>query len=145
MFVYKPVLADFLESHRTCKWVVGIVILYFGLGSFGVFNWQCPIWYTLGIPCPGCGLSRAIIALVQGDWERSFTLHAFAPFFLLALILITIVTLLPALQRQGVINWISLVERHTGITNFLLIGLVFYWLGRLLILQETFIHLIAEK
>ena len=29
----------------------------------------------LGIRCPGCGLTRSIIYLAQGDWEASLGMH----------------------------------------------------------------------
>lgn len=33
----------------------------------------------LGLPCPGCGLTRAMAHLVQGDLARSLALHPLAP------------------------------------------------------------------
>jgi hypothetical protein len=32
-----------------------------------------------GIPCPLCGLSRASLALVRGDWREVFRMHPLAP------------------------------------------------------------------
>jgi hypothetical protein len=32
-----------------------------------------------GIPCPLCGLSRAFLAMAQGDWRAMFRLHPLAP------------------------------------------------------------------
>jgi hypothetical protein len=34
-----------------------------------------------GIPCPGCGLTRAFLALAAGDLGRSLVLHPLAPLF----------------------------------------------------------------
>jgi hypothetical protein len=31
-----------------------------------------------GIPCPGCGLTRAAIALLRGDWAAALLLHPLA-------------------------------------------------------------------
>jgi hypothetical protein len=122
--------------------LVGAAALHFGLVILGLPGWQCPIRQTLGIPCPGCGLSRAMLALTLGDWQTSLTLHAFAPLFLIGLLLMTGVTLLPSAQRQFAINWIDLVERRTGIIAILLISFVLYWLARLVLLREAFIRLI---
>ena len=34
---------------------------------------------SLGLPCPGCGLTRAVAHLAQGDLGRAMTLHPLAP------------------------------------------------------------------
>ena len=39
-----------------------------GIGS-------CPTAATLGIPCPGCGLTRATLAAAQGNIAKAFALH----------------------------------------------------------------------
>ncbi len=35
----------------------------------------CPFKYMTGIDCPGCGFQRAVIALIQGDLEKSFLFY----------------------------------------------------------------------
>jgi hypothetical protein len=35
----------------------------------------CPMAAMLGIPCPGCGLTRATLAAVQGDLQQALALH----------------------------------------------------------------------
>lgn len=35
----------------------------------------CPMASVLGIPCPGCGLTRATLALAQGQVRLAFALH----------------------------------------------------------------------
>lgn len=69
-------------------------------------------------------------------------LHAFAPVFLTALLLIAGLTVLPQKPRHWLISQFEVVERQTGITAILLIGLVLYWLVRLLIFPEAFIRLV---
>lgn len=39
----------------------------------------CPWASLLGIPCPGCGLSRAAALLVRGDLEGALRLHPLSP------------------------------------------------------------------
>lgn len=34
---------------------------------------------VLGLPCPGCGLTRGMAHLLQGNLERALTLHPLAP------------------------------------------------------------------
>ena len=35
----------------------------------------CPMASVLGLPCPGCGLTRATIALARGDLREALHLH----------------------------------------------------------------------
>src|SRR3954463_11907709 len=35
----------------------------------------CPFKYITGIDCPGCGFQRSVIALIQGDIHKSFSLY----------------------------------------------------------------------
>jgi len=35
----------------------------------------CPFKYITGIDCPGCGFQRSVIALIQGNWYKSFILY----------------------------------------------------------------------
>ena len=35
----------------------------------------CPMAGLLGIPCPGCGLTRATLALVRGDLPAAYHFH----------------------------------------------------------------------
>jgi hypothetical protein len=35
----------------------------------------CPMAGVLGVPCPSCGLTRASMALLGGDWRRAFAIH----------------------------------------------------------------------
>ncbi len=35
----------------------------------------CPFKYLTGIDCPGCGFQRSVIALIQGNFHKSFLLY----------------------------------------------------------------------
>ncbi len=35
----------------------------------------CPVYLTTGVPCPGCGMSRAGVSLVKGDVAGAFDMH----------------------------------------------------------------------
>jgi uncharacterized protein DUF2752 len=45
----------------------------------------CPLANLTGWPCPSCGLTRAALALLQGDVSEALSLHPLAPLVLLLL------------------------------------------------------------
>lgn len=138
----EPILASLLKSRGTCLAITTVTILQLSLVFVGLPGWQSPIHALFGVPDLGCGLSRAIVALLRGDWRTSLTFHAFAPLFMIALTLIAAAAVLPSTIRDKVAMWIEMLERRTGLTAFLLIGLVVYWLARLLIMREAFFQLV---
>jgi hypothetical protein len=79
---------------------------------------------------------------LQGDWSGALEMHAFAPVFVLALILVLVAAILPHHQQTWLIGRLEWVERRTGVTAILLISLVVYWLARLLLFPAAFINLI---
>lgn len=36
---------------------------------------SCPFWMVTGLPCPGCGMSRALLALLRLDVRAAFSYH----------------------------------------------------------------------
>lgn len=40
----------------------------------------CPFATLTGLPCPGCGILRALVSLTRGDLHAAMHLHPMAPF-----------------------------------------------------------------
>jgi hypothetical protein len=143
MNLFPPVISPILRDRPTTFILSGAVLLQFGLTYFGLPGWQCPIFHATGVPCPGCGLSRATNYVLRGEWQRVFRLHIFAPIFLLVLIFIMIVTLLPKNYRHRVIAKLESIEDRTGITYVFLASLFLYWAIRIIVAPEEYISLIS--
>lgn len=47
----------------------------------------CPFKYLTKLDCPGCGFQRSVLALIQGDIEKSFHLYPPAIPFLLGVLI----------------------------------------------------------
>lgn len=47
-----------------------------------VFHAFCPMLLITGIPCPGCGMSRALLLLLMGHPAESVKMHPLAPLVL---------------------------------------------------------------
>jgi len=141
----QPILSPILPILGDRKFtfaLVGATGLHIALVSLNLPAWECPIFRATGIPCPGCGLSRATVLLLKGDLAGSFRFHAFAPIFLFAIAALILSVLLPKSILQPVIARAELIERKTGLTVLILGGLILYWLARLLFLQADFVQLI---
>jgi hypothetical protein len=114
--------------------LLGVVSLFqVGLTALELPAWQCPIKATLGIACPGCGLTRAMLLLAEGKWLPAVQLHAFAPVGLGIGLLLATAILLPARLRGRIAGRIASIEKRSGIMFWLIFGLLIYWIGRLLV------------
>lgn len=57
------------QNLKSIGLLFGAVLLVFLIG------WACPFYFITGIPCPGCGMSRALIALAHGNVSMSLWYH----------------------------------------------------------------------
>lgn len=70
---------------------IGLIIIYLILNQFSkVTGTVCLIRGLIGIPCPSCGITRAIIAVLNGNFIEAFKLHPlfWMPFVTVILIIL---------------------------------------------------------
>jgi hypothetical protein len=54
----------------------------------------CPFKMLTGFPCPGCGITKSLIFLYEGNFSKSIYYHLFGPFtFLFCIIAIIVLTI----------------------------------------------------
>ena len=94
--------------------------------------WQCPVKSTLGVICPGCGMTRAVVLFVQGHWKAAIDLHAFAPVVLGIGIVLIIGSSLPAGLRHKFAERVAAFERRTAIVALLMLSIAVYWILRII-------------
>lgn len=58
-----------------CGLLVLLAMAAAAYGSASLLGWGCPVQHFTGIPCPGCGLSRAAAALLHLDFAAAFQYH----------------------------------------------------------------------
>jgi hypothetical protein len=102
----------------------------------------CPMRSAIGIPCPGCGLTRACGALISGDFDRMLRFHALAPLVFVSAICYVLVQHGPG--KLGYISsgvWHSIARR---VPVPAVVGTVFvgYWAVRLLMQGQDFVQLL---
>ena len=96
--------------------IIAAVILY------GLLDITCPIKELTGIPCPGCGMTRAYLSLLQGDISAAFAFHPLFPTVPVAYLM---------LWTDGRLVGHKWVDR--GILIAIAVGFVAIWIGRIFI------------
>ena len=60
-------------------WPVALGLLVYTVLVNVFFHAFCPMLLVTGIPCPGCGMTRAIVLLLSGHPAESLKMHPLAP------------------------------------------------------------------
>ena len=140
---FAPVLAPLLRRRK-----LSLVLAVAGTGQilatmFHAPAITCPVMQLFKVPCPGCGLSRACADLLHGRWWHMAQMHAFAPAFVLAIGLFWVSGVMGGSAREGFVSAVEHLERRTALPTLLLVGLVLYWLVRLVYSPVDFLRLVA--
>lgn len=72
---------EFIEELKTT--LKTILIIGIACGLMYLFRITCPIKYVTGISCAGCGMTRACLAALHGNFHEAFAFHPL--FFLVPL------------------------------------------------------------
>ena len=63
--------------------VIPFLIYYNDTGSLESEQSFCPFKMLTGFPCPGCGITKSIVYLYDGNIYKSLLHHLFGPFIVL--------------------------------------------------------------
>lgn len=61
--------------------------IYAGSALYLILDLRCPVLSLLGVPCPTCGVTRALLALARRDWA-GYVAHNFMAVFLVSAVLL---------------------------------------------------------
>ncbi|MHC4602341.1 MAG: DUF2752 domain-containing protein [Planctomycetota bacterium] len=89
----------------------------------------CPYRELLGEPCPLCGMTRAVGAVLRGDFHGAVSLNPlsiFAVLFILSEVIFRAVLLCLNIRRR---SW-SLLVRADIFTHLLLAGIFIWYIGK---------------
>jgi hypothetical protein len=141
LIAFPPVLASLAQNRVVCWAVLGVAGVHLTLVGLNLPSWQCPIRHGLGVPCPSCGLSRAITALLQGQWQQALAIHAFAPIVLVILLLLLYLSVAPPPQRASTLQGVKTLEQQ-GYSTAVISAFGLYWLVRLVLFREALYHFV---
>ena len=129
--LFVPVLGPLMQHRWIIVVLAALTAMQVALSAAVTIAWQCPLKSTLGVICPGCGLTRAVVLFAQGHWKAGFDLHAFAPVFCGIGILLIIGSILPTGLRHKFAHRVAAFERRTAIVALLSLNLLIYWILRI--------------
>lgn len=137
------VLTSLLDDRRLSLAILGAGAAHVALTAAGLGGWPCPFYHTTGWPCPGCGLGRACVLLLHGEWRMALRLHAYAPVLLASLAVLGAGLVLRGRPKAVLREAISWMESRMWLSTVLLVGLIVYWLLRL-VLDESHWQLLVS-
>ena len=78
----KEVLGRIWKDILDYKWPLLLFGIYYVVIK-KIFRAFCPLVIVTGFPCPACGMTRALLYLFTGQFERSFNIHPMGALFVL--------------------------------------------------------------
>lgn len=74
----------------------------------------CGIHRLTGLPCPGCGLTRAFVSVAHGDWSTALGANAFVVVLYPLFVALGTLVLLPSGMRRAVERWLARESGRMG-------------------------------
>ncbi len=127
-------------------WVRRLALLGFAVSfvfpTSGLGVDLCPLHAVTGLPCPGCGLTRGVSLVSQGEPLLALGAHPFAPLFWLVFLLLSVLAVLPQARVDALEGKLDVLEPgFTQVGRLLMFSFFGFGLMRLvtfLVLGERF-------
>lgn len=131
--LFSPILGPLMHKRLLIALLAAVTALQLAFAATELTAWQCPLKSTLAVACPGCGLTRAMVQFVQGNWQAAIQLHAFAPIVLGAGVLFAAGSVLPQKIRSRMADRLTAFERRTAVSALLIVSMLIYWVLRMIV------------
>jgi len=131
--LFSPILGPLMHKRLLIALLAAVTALQLVFTATELTAWQCPLKSTLAVACPGCGLTRAMVQFVQGNWQAAIQLHAFAPIVLGAGVLFAAGSVLPQKIRSRMADRLTAFERRTAVSALLIVSMLIYWVLRMIV------------
>ena len=128
---FPAIFAPLLRERTVCLGMLGVCAGLVVANRFGLSLWKCAFREVTGLPCPGCGLTRGMSALLRGRIQEAAEWNPFTPLFALAAVIMVVTSMLPEARRLRMIEGITALERRTGFVVITLAALFIYGLWRM--------------
>ncbi len=128
---FPALVAGVIEDRRQTRALAALLVASLAANVLGASGWRCPIRAALGVPCPGCGLSRGAIELLSGHLSTALAWHPLAPVALAAAILLVVAALLPAPALRRLAVAVRHLEESAPLDPLVVTALLAVWALRL--------------
>lgn len=128
----KRILSSAKKGHDWLKWIVSCLLdllkkywigITLGLLLMICINYRygsvCFSTIMLGIPCPGCGITRAAKLMLTGHWKESLQMHPLLPLVIVGVIGYPII-------KKILNNYMLFVKIYVIISLVIFIGFYIY-------------------
>jgi hypothetical protein len=130
-YLTRPWLAAMLQQVTLCRASVSVVLVLGVAHLLGYSLLPCLFARITGLPCPGCGMTRAVAALLHGEWRLGLAYHPFAPAFVMFGLLVALCAMAPVPLRGRVVQLVKAAEDATRFATIFLFAAVIYGLLRM--------------
>lgn len=96
---------------------------------------NCIYRATVGVPCPGCGLTRAMKLALNGEFSSAFTMHPLWPFIPLTILVLMVIFILG--KWANFKHWLSQKQGNTLIVMLAIIVIGVYVIRLILYFPHT--------
>ena len=90
-------------------WAIVLVIYLYIRISLIAFGAACPMVIFLGLPCPGCGLTRAGMLFLNGDFADAWRMHPFIYAWLFLFLYVCFQRYIKGTKATGLIPMVILI------------------------------------
>ena len=108
-----------MKKELVKKHIINSIVAFLIIGIISTC-YKCPSKYVFGIPCPGCGMTRALIALCTLDIEQAMYYHPLC-------VMVVVIGLILALDYWKVINVSKKIRTGILFTGGIVMIAVFIW------------------
>jgi len=98
----------FLNDIKSAKWAIALVIAYF-VFLRKILGSMCLMVMLTGLPCPGCGLTRAGFAVLGLDFAGAWKIHPFIYPIMLLVVAYAVKRYIFLSRDMKALNWCLVV------------------------------------
>lgn len=86
--------------------IAGLLLAVYMAAADRLWGAFCPVRMITGLPCPGCGITRAAILLLTGRWRQAWQMHPMIYPIMLAVLYFVVSRYLLGRKAAGM-KWIA--------------------------------------